>query len=318
MLINPKNHDALFKWLITAFTEEFFAHYFPSVAIGKYRFFDKEFLSKYEALQESLEGDLFLLMEIEINGQLQEVAIQIEHQSKKVEIGERLFEYLCYVWLLKKQPVWSIVIYTDDAVWRKPVAEKYCYGFSFNQQQQYFHFDVIKVNAETSQDLMQKHSLLCRLLALKANDKGADPEQLIRAVYEAVTVFKPDLTPDQLLLINRWLDFYKKVPQRTFQQIKKEFNVALIETTISEHIFNQGLAKGKAEGIAEGISKGKAEGIAEGISKGKEEGVTEGLFKGLEQQIALLDTLHQQGILSELQFKTMLLPLEAQLKALKH
>ena len=82
--------------------------------------------------------------------------------------------------------------------------------------------------------------------------------------------------------------------------------MALIETTISEHIFNQGLAKGKAEGIAEGISKGKVE------------GVTEGLFKGLEQQIALLDTLHQQGILSELQFKTMLLPLEAQLKALKH
>jgi len=94
--------------------------------------------------------------------------------------------------------------------------------------------------------------------------------------------------------------------------------VALIETTISEHIFNQGLAKGKAEGIAEGISKGKAEGIAEGISKGKVEGVTEGLFKGLEQQIALLDTLHQQGILSESQLRNMLLPLQAQLKALKH
>jgi len=26
---NPKIHDALFKWLITSFTEEFFAHYFP-------------------------------------------------------------------------------------------------------------------------------------------------------------------------------------------------------------------------------------------------------------------------------------------------
>jgi hypothetical protein len=308
----------LFKWLISAFTEEFFAHYFPSVTIGKYRFFDKEFLSKYEALQESLEGDLFLLMEIEINGQLQEVAIQIEHQSKKVEIGERLFEYLCYVWLLKKQPVWSIVIYTDDAVWRKPVAEKYCYGFSFNQQQQYFHFDVIKVNAETSQDLMQKHSLLCRLLALKANDKGADPEQLIRAVYEAVTVFKPDLTSDQLLLVNRWVEFYKKVPPRTFQQIKKEFNVAMIETTISEHIFNQGLAKGKIEGLAEGVSKGKAEGKAEGIAEGVSKGKAEGKAEGLEQQIMLLKALHEEGVLSKSRLKNLLLPLEAQLKALKH
>jgi hypothetical protein len=265
-----------------------------------------EFLSKYEALKESLQGDLFLLMEIEINEQLQEVAIQIEHQSKKVDIGERLFEYLCYIWLLKKQPVWSIVIYTDNALWRKPVAEKYYYGFSLNQPQQHFHFDVIKVNAETSQDLMQKHSLLCRLLALKANDKNTEPEQLIRAVYEAVTVFKPDLTHDQLLLINQWLDFYKKVPRRTFQQIKKEFNMELVETTISEHIFNQGLAKGKAEGIAEGK--------AEGIVAGKVEGMTE----GLEQQIALLKTLHEEGVLSKSRLKKLLLPLETQLQALKH
>jgi len=32
---NPKTHDALFKWLITSFTEEFFAHYFPDIKIGK-------------------------------------------------------------------------------------------------------------------------------------------------------------------------------------------------------------------------------------------------------------------------------------------
>ena len=308
--INPKSHDALFKWLISAFTQEFFAHYFPKIQIGKYRFIDKEFLSKYEALKESLQGDLFLLMEIEINGQLQEVAIQIEHQSKKIDIGERLFEYLCYIWLLKKQPVWSIVIYTDNAIWRKPVAEKYCYGFSLNQSQQYFHFDVIKVNAETSQDLMQKHSLLCRLLALKANDKNTEPEQLIRAVYEAVTVFKPDLTHDQLLLINQWLDFYKKVPRQTFQQIKKEFNVAMIETTISEHIFNQGLAQGKAEGKLEGKQEGRMEGKQEGRMEGKQE--------GLEQQIALLKTLHEEGVLSKSRLKKLLLPLETQLQALKH
>jgi len=28
-MINPKSHDSLFKWLIAAFTDEFFAHYFP-------------------------------------------------------------------------------------------------------------------------------------------------------------------------------------------------------------------------------------------------------------------------------------------------
>ena len=177
--INPKSHDSLFKWLITAFTEEFFAHYFPTLTIGAYRFLDKEFLSRYEALKESLKGDLFLLMEVDIDGAFQEVAIQIEHQSERDEVAERLFEYLCYVWLLTKKPVWSMVIYTDDAIWRKRVASQYYYGFSLAQQKQYFHFDVIKVKDERSRDLIQKPSLLCKLLALKANDEGTDPAQLV-------------------------------------------------------------------------------------------------------------------------------------------
>lgn len=112
--INPKSHDALFKWLIASFTDEFFAHYFPGIRIGRYTFIDKEFISRYEALKESLKGDLFLTMEVEADGELRELAIQIEHQSGKEDVSERMFEYLCYVWLLKKKPVWSMVIYTDE------------------------------------------------------------------------------------------------------------------------------------------------------------------------------------------------------------
>ena len=199
---NPKSHDSLFKWLITSFTREFFAHYFPKIQIGRYRFIDKEFISKYEALKESLKGDLFLLIEVEIDGEFEEVAIQIEHQSEKEDISERLFEYLCYVWLLKKKPVWSMVIYTDEAIWRKSVPDHFHYGFSSKCQKQYFHFEVIKVKNEKSRDLSQKHSLLCKLLALKANDEGTDPKQLIYEIYQATARMKEQLNTDQLLLIN--------------------------------------------------------------------------------------------------------------------
>jgi hypothetical protein len=72
---------------------------------------------------------------LEIDGNWQEVAIQIEHQSKKEDVSEAVW---IFVWLLKKKPVWSIVIYTDDALWRKPVADKFHYGFSFTQSKQYF------------------------------------------------------------------------------------------------------------------------------------------------------------------------------------
>jgi len=92
---NPKTHDSLFKWLIASFTEEFFAHYFPDISIGKYSFIDKEFISRYEALRESLEGDLFLVMEAEIDGELREIVIQIEHQSKRKDVARRVYRYSC-------------------------------------------------------------------------------------------------------------------------------------------------------------------------------------------------------------------------------
>jgi hypothetical protein len=147
--------------------------------VGKYTFIDKEFISKYEALKESLKDDLFLIMEIEVSGVTQDVVIQIEHKSNREDVSERIYEYLCYAWLLRRKPVWSIVIYTDDAVWRKPIPDTFWYAFSSKNKKQYCHFDVIKINSEKSGDLIKKHSLMCRLLALKANDSGIDSKALI-------------------------------------------------------------------------------------------------------------------------------------------
>jgi len=203
---------------------------------------------------------------------------------------------------LKKKLVWSIVIYTDEAVWRKPVPDQFCYDFSLTHQKQCFHFDVIKVKAEKSGELIQKHSLLCKLLALKANDEGTVPEQLIYAIYHATALLKEQLTADQLLLIEQWVDFYKKVPEPVLKQIKQEVKMELVETTISEHIYNQGKAEGKTEGLLEGEAKGKTEGKAEGL---------------LEGQLAALEHLHRQGILSKAQRNAMVVPLRQQLKQLR-
>jgi hypothetical protein len=310
---NPKTHDSLFKWLITAFTKEFFAHYFPALKIGAYRFIDKEFISKYEALKESLKGDLFLMLEVEIDGVFQEVAIQIEHQSKKEDISERLFEYLCYVWLLKKKPVWSIVIYTDEAIWRKPVTDKFHYGFSIQHPKQFFHFDVIKVKNEKSCDLIQKHSLLCKLLALKANDKGTDPKKLVYDIYQTVAKMKHQLTADQLLLINQWVDYYKKIPTQTFEEIKQEVNMEYIETTITEHIQNQAMRKGMQEGMQKGMQEGMQKGMQEGMQQGMQEGEAKGKILG---QLEYCEQLYKLGILPEPMYIQTTTSLRQQLEAL--
>ena len=293
-MTNPKTHDSLFKWLITAFTRDFFAHYFPDITIGGYAFIDKEFLSKYEALQESLRGDLFLVMEVEVETVLHEIVIQIEHQSTRVDVTERVYEYACYAWLLRKRPVWSMVVYTDDAVWRKPVADQYWYAFDSRNGKQHHHFDVIKIKAEKSRDLIRQHSLLCKMLALKADDRDSDPEALVYEIYRAAAAMQDTLTNDHLLLLDQWIEAYRKISPQQIETIKKEIKMEFVATTISEHIFHEGLLKGEA--------KGKAEGKAEGEAKGEAKG-----------QITLLETLYQNGILSEEQFQSMVQPLRQKL-----
>ena len=287
---NPKMHDSLFKWLITSFTEAFFAHYFPGIVVGKYTFIDKEFISKYEALKESLKDDLFLIMEIEVSGIIQDVVIQIEHKSSREVVSERIYEYLCYAWLLRKKPVWSIAIYTDDALWRKPVSDTFWYAFSSKNNKQCCHFDVIKVKAEKSSDLIKKQSLMCKLLSLKADDRGADSEALIYEIYKFAANTENELTNDQKLLTEQWVQAYKKVPEKSVEKIKQEVNMSFTATTITEHYLNEGRIEGEIKGEIKGKIKGKIENIEE---------------------------LYRFDILSKEQMEKMIEPLKQQLQSLE-
>ena len=279
---NPKTHDALFKWLITSFTEEFFQHYFPQISVGQYRFIDKEFISRYEALKESLEDDLFLIMEVEIDGDVHEVVIQIEHVSQKADVSERMYEYLCYAWLLKRRPVWSIVIYTDEALWRKPVSDTFWFGFSSRMAKQVCHIDVIKVKSEKSAELTQKHSLMCKLLALKADDRETDRETLVTEIYHTAEQMGDTLDNDKKLLIEQWVNAYNDLPPKSLEKIKKEVKMSFVATTISEHIWNKGLITGKLEG-----------------------------------QIQIIENLYVSGVLSQEQYEGMIQPLRKQLQEIQ-
>jgi hypothetical protein len=105
------------------------------------------------------------------------------------------------------------VIYTDDASWRKPIPDTFWYAFSSKNKKQYCHFDVIKVNSEKSGDLIKKHSLMCKLLALKANDSDVDSKALIYEIYKYIEDTKNELTNEEKLLAEQWVQAYKKVPE---------------------------------------------------------------------------------------------------------
>ena len=54
----------------------------------------------------------------------------------------------------------------------------------------------------------------------------------------------------------------------------------MVEKTLADDSYQEGMAKGLAEGEAKGIAKGLAEGEAKGIAKGLAEGEAKGIAKG--------------------------------------
>ncbi len=110
-------------------------------------------------------------------------------------------------------------------------------------------------------------------------------ESLLYEIYRTVAQMKDELGNDRLLLVNQWTDFYKKVPDETIDKIRKEIGMEFIETTISEHIFNQGRYEGEIKGEIKG-------------------------------EILLLEKLHQEGVLSKKKMEKMLIPLRQKLNEL--
>ena len=291
---NPKTHDSLMKWLIASFTEEFFAHFFPNRVIGKYTFVDKEFISKYEALKESIKDDLFIMMEMEIDGELNDVLIQIEHKSKRLDVSKQIYKYHCYAWLLREKPVWSIAIFTDDAIWRKKVPDTFWCAFSDKAGKQLWSFDVIKIKDEKSNDLIKKHSMMCKLLALKADDTGVDREYLIREIYTAANPLEDVMDNDKKLLLEQWVDAYRKVPKAKVKKIKEEIKMSYVATTITEHYIHQGQIIGEEIGEKRGEKRGEIKG-----------------------KIEMLDNFLKSGIIPYEKYQDMLKPLMKELEAIE-
>lgn len=250
------NHDSLFKWLITLFYREFFKHYFPDREIGAVAFLDKEFVQKFKGLQESLRGDLLVMMRMMVDGKWQSVVVCVEHKSQRTDPSKQMMRYASYAWLFKELPVWGIVFFTDDAQWRKPVPDHCWFGWSDKGDKFLYQYDIIKVNREKSATLLAEKSLFTSLLALKANTEGVDRADIIRAVFRHAHHMGNRLKDDHKLLIHYFVKAYSNVAPETVKHIKKETEMTFVATTISEHFVNIGEERGLEKGREEGLEKG--------------------------------------------------------------
>ncbi len=235
MVKENTRHDSLFKWLVTTFAREYFLHYFPEQTIGEIHFVDKEFISKYEAFSDSLEGDLLVAMEVDFEGVRHNIIVCIEHKSKREDVALAVMRYMAYAWLLWERPVWTIVMFTDDSLWRKEMRNEYWYGFSQSVGKQHYKYDIIKVNRELSRDLIAEGSLFTSLLALKADTRECRREAIIEAIYRNGAAMGDRLSDEHKLLMEQWVGAYGGVPKAVVQSIKEKTHMGIVATTITEY-----------------------------------------------------------------------------------
>ena len=131
-------------------------------------------------------------------------------------------------------------LYGRGSLARKPVSDSFWFAFSSRKAKQVCHIDIIKVKSEKSVDLAQRLSLMCKLLALKADDREADRGKLESGIYLTAEQMGDALDNDKKLLIEQWVNAYNNLLPESLEKIKKEVKMSFVATTISEHIRNEG------------------------------------------------------------------------------
>ncbi len=304
-------HDGLFKWLISSFSDNFFARFFKVRTSSPAVFLDKEFISKYPALKDSIQADLFIAMDLVIDEKPRKTIVVIEHKSRREEVVRQLYDYTCYAWLLWHEPVWGIAFFTDDAVWRKPTIEdKLLVGYTHSEGDRYFKYDMIKLNGEESADLIAEGNLFCCLLALKANNKGVDRGEIIRQIFRAAARMGDRLTLEHKLLIQQYIKAYADLPDELIETIQKETTMPAIASTITEHFINIGEERGEKRGLKRGLKRGEKRGEKRGLDRGEKRGQVVGA-------INTLDNLLKDGLISEDVYRSKLKPLQQSMAELE-
>jgi hypothetical protein len=242
------HHDCLYKWLLKEFIPEFFAHYFPETPVARFRFLDKEFQQKLESYKASLEADLLIALEVQLDGTWFSVVVCLEHKSWRAEVATTVMEYAAWAWLAEKKPVWSIVFFTDEGDWREEIVDRTWLGYSKAGGRMMYVYDIIKVNRELSADLIAKRSLFLSLLALRANRTGLTHAEVVTAVYRDAAALSEQLSNDQKLLIEQLVEAYSKLDPKAVQDIKEQQNMRFVANSITEHYEHIGELRGKKLG----------------------------------------------------------------------
>ncbi len=266
------SHDRLFKWVITAFLDEFFLLFFPGIRIQKHRLMDKEFFHRLGSAGPSYEADLLIMAELMIEGKYWHTMILIELKSRRIMALDQIRHYVLSACLVTDLPVWPLLLFTDDTVWTTPLEDRFPLTFHSVEGFTQIPCDIIRLKDCKSEDLIRRHSLLAKLFALKADGGTDNPKELVSDIYGFLRDHNEHLTKTQKAAAERFVAAYANLEPEHIEAIKREVDMKWMGNTIDEYYTIIGEERGEKRGEKRGLSIGLIQGELNTLDRMLKEG----------------------------------------------
>ena len=261
-----RDHDRLFKELISTFFIDFLQLFFPEVSgyveAGSVEFLDKEIFIDVTS-GERLEPDLVAKVRFKESPAF--FIIHVENQAEaQPSFGRRFFRYFARLHDKHDLPVYPIVVFSFDSP-RKQQPDVYKVEFP-NKVVMEFRYDVVQLNRLNWRDFTKKHSPVAAALMAKMDIAPKDrPKVKLECLRLLVTL---RLNPARMRLISGFVDAYLSLSAE--ERIEFESEVKGLPSEDKEEVMQivtswmeDGIKQGRREGREEGLTKATRDDIVE-------------------------------------------------------
>jgi hypothetical protein len=264
--------DIRHKEALTLFLKEYFELFFPDLAeamdFDTAIFLDKELIAVMSEKEQSADDDhweitdALILIQIHLNGKPEWILIHWEQQSERETFfNERMFHYFCGLYFRHRRLIFPIAMFTDSAIWKKPVEEKYSLSlgqYPIND----FTYRLIKLKNYTAEEFEEKigeNPLAAAYLPLTDYPKEERPVIKAKAMkgISGIPEGKKRATLYSLIQESIKLDSEE---EKQFRELVQD-NPMYQEVKMLQSVKEVGIEEGIEIGVEKGIGIGRDEAL---------------------------------------------------------
>ena len=205
--------------------------------------------------------DLVVKVKI-IDGGEEYILIHTEFESSRPKrfFPERMFKYYCQLYLRNGLPVIPIVVFSDDAKWRKMPPQRFTIEFNNKRYLDFFYHSIKLKNMDWKLFLKQNNPLAYALMSKMDLDKKQRAK--LKADFLRLAI-GCEVNPARESLLVDFIENYIKLNSKE----QEEFDTLVKSDEVYEEVIKmmtvyeeRGVNKGRQQGMQQGRQQGLAEG----------------------------------------------------------